>query len=57
MGFWGNLAKALKIGAKAAEVAEPIIAMKNPELAKEVGTVAGVVDAVIPQPEEKEQSK
>jgi len=55
MGFWSKLAKALKIGAQAAEVAEPIIARKNPELAKEVGTVAGVVDAVIP--EEKEQSK
>lgn len=57
MGFWSKFAKALNIGAKVAEVAAPVVAIKDPELAKEVKTVAGVVDAVIPEESPQEDAK
>ncbi len=55
MGFWSKLAKALNIGAKVAEVAAPVVAIKDPKLGAVVGQVGAIVEhATEEQPKEGE---
>ncbi len=53
MGFWSKLRTALNIGAKVAEVAAPVVALKDPKLGAVVGQVGHVVEAATEAPQEE----
>lgn len=44
MGFWSKFMKALNVGAKVAEVAAPVVAIKDPKLGAVVGQIGHVVE-------------